>query len=164
MLLLQEFDFIDYLSRLDNGEMMEKDDDDFPDVEILRIAAIGTKEGTNFPDRWLMEMTYFFTTGLPPPQLRTDEKKRQVVRSRNFCLVEGVLYHKGSDGIWRRGIREDEKEIVLREAHCRTAGGHYAGDVTARKIWQAGLWWPTTQKDAYEYCKQCDYANEWGSP
>ena len=49
--MLQEFDFIDYLSRLDNGEMMEKDDDDFPDPDILQIAAIGTKEGTNFPDR-----------------------------------------------------------------------------------------------------------------
>ena len=47
--------------------MVEKDDDDFPDVDILRIEAIGTKEGTNFPDRWLMEMTYFLTTGLPPP-------------------------------------------------------------------------------------------------
>ena len=51
MLLLQEFDFAiqhrssvqhvveDFLSRLDNGEVMEKDDDDFPDADILRIAA-----------------------------------------------------------------------------------------------------------------------------
>ena len=46
MLLLQEFDFTiqhrpgaqhavaDFLSRLDNGEKIEKDDDDFPDAEI----------------------------------------------------------------------------------------------------------------------------------
>ena len=95
-----------------------------------------------------MEMTYFLTTGLPPPQLRTDEKKRLPVRSRNFCLVEGVLYNKGIDGIWRHGIREDEKDTVIREAHYGTAGGLYDGDVTAWKIWQAGLWWPTTQKDA----------------
>ena len=91
MLLLQEFDFTiqhrpgaqhavaDFLSRLDNGEKIEKDDDDFPDAEIWRISAIGTKEGANFPDPWLMEMTYFLTTGLPPPQLRTDDKKRLVV-------------------------------------------------------------------------------------
>ena len=62
------------------------------------------------------------------------------VRSRNFCLVEGVLYNKGIDGIWRHGIREDEKDTVIREAHYGTAGGLYDGDVTAWKIWQAGLW------------------------
>ena len=111
-----------------------------------------------------MEMTYFLYTRLPPLQLRTDEKKRLAVRSRNFCLVEGVLYHKGSDGIWGRGIWQDEKEVVLHEAHYGTAGGHYAGDVTARKVWQAGLWWPTMQKDAYDYCRQCDLCQRLGQP
>ena len=79
ILFLQEFDFTiqhrpgaqhvvaDFLSRLDNGEKIEKVDDDFPDAEIWRISVVGTKEEANFPDRWLMEMTYFLTTGLPPP-------------------------------------------------------------------------------------------------
>ena len=44
------------------------------------------------------------------------------------------------------------------------AGGHYASDVTVQKIWQAGLWWRTTQKDAYEYCKQCDLCQRMGQP
>ena len=85
--LLEEFDFIiqhrprtqhaiaDFLSRLDNSEMVAKDDDDFPDVDILRVATIAMQTDKSFPDRWLMEMTYFLTTKLPPPQLRTDEKK-----------------------------------------------------------------------------------------
>ena len=111
-----------------------------------------------------MEMTYFLTMRLPSPQLRTDEKKRLVVWSRNFYLVEGVLYHKGNDGIWQRGIRQDEKEVILCEPHCGTAGGHYTCDVTARKVWQAGVWWPTTQKDAYQYCKQCDLCQCLGQP
>ena len=151
MLLLQEFDFViqhrpgtqhaaaDFLSRIDNGEMVRKDDDDFPDADILRIATIATRTEKTFPDCWLMEMTFFLTTGLPPPQLRTNEKKRLAVRSRNFCLVDGVLYHKGSDGIWRRGIRQDEKEAVLHKAHCGTTGGHYTSDLTACKVWQASL-------------------------
>ena len=81
MQLLQEFNFTiqhrpgaqhvvaDFLSKLDNGEMVKKDDDDFPNADILRIASIAAREGKTFPDRWLMEMTYFLTTGLPPPQL-----------------------------------------------------------------------------------------------
>ena len=89
--MLQDFDFViqhrpgtqhaavDFLSRIDNGEMVWKDDNDFPDADILRIATIATTTKKTFPNRWLMEVTYFLTTGLPPPQLRTDEKKRLAV-------------------------------------------------------------------------------------
>ena len=106
MLLLQEFKFTiqhrpgtehtvaDYLSRIDNDDDAIQRDDD-----ILRVAVTATQEEKNFLDRWLIEMTYFLMTGLPPLQLRMDEKKRLAVQSRNFCVVEGVLYHKGSDGI-----------------------------------------------------------------
>ena len=53
-------------------------------------------------------------------------------------------------------VHSDEKETILREAHCGIAGGHYADDATTRKIWQSGLWWPTTLKDAIKYGKECD--------
>mgnify|MGYP007046867641 CR=1 FL=1 len=88
----------------------------------------------------------------PPPRMRTDEKKRLAIRSQNFCLLQETLYHKGSDGIWRRCIRSDEKKVILREARCGIAGGHYAGEAMAHKVWQAGLWWPMTQRDAKQYC------------
>ena len=88
--------------------------------------------------------------------MQTDEKKQLVVRSRNFNLLTGTLYYKGSDAICRWSVCDDEKETVLREAHCGIVGGHYAGDATARKIWQAGLCWPTTQKDAQAYYRECD--------
>ena len=79
MLLLQEFDFViqhrprvqhailDFLSKMDNGEKVAKDDDDFQDADILQVAMVASRTEKSFPNRWLMEMTYFFTTGLPPP-------------------------------------------------------------------------------------------------
>ena len=71
--------------------------------------------------------------------MRTDEKKRLAVRSRNFCLLGETLYHKGIDDIWRWCVHNDEKETMLRKAHCGIARGHYVGDATAQKIWQVGL-------------------------
>ena len=50
-------------------------------------------------DNWITEMTIFLTTGLPPQQLSTDERKQLAVRSRNFCLLNNNLYHKGADRI-----------------------------------------------------------------
>ena len=163
MLLLQEFEFdihhqpgvqhvvAHYLSHLESGELVEGVPDDLSYADIFRITI--TPPHPDPKDKWIGEMVQFLDTVLPPKDLMLDEKKRLVVCSRNFCLVEGVLYHKGNDGIWRRGIRQDEKDAVLREAHHGTAGGQYAGDVTARKIWQASLWWPTTQKDVHLYCR-----------
>ena len=111
MLSLQEFVSIiqhrpgtqhaieDFLSKVDNGETVRKDDDVFPDVDVLWVAMMASREENNFLDRWLMEMTYFLTTGMPLPQLRIDEKKRLALHSRNFCrkVSDGILYHKVSD-------------------------------------------------------------------
>ena len=117
MLLLQEFEFdihhrpgtqhavADYLSRLENGVDAIKDDDDFPDGAILHIAAEDLEgEYTSHADKWLTKMSTFLSTGLPPPRMRTDEKKRLGVRSQNVCLLQDTLYHKDSDGIWRRCV------------------------------------------------------------
>ena len=94
----------------------------------------------------------------------TDECKHLEVQSWHFCLVQDTLYHKGADGIWRCPVRSDEKEAILREAHCGVAGGHYARDAIARKIWRSGLWWSTTLKDAVWYYKECDLCQWLGQP
>ena len=108
-------------------------------------------------------MTHFLSTGLSI-EVTLDAKKRLAVRSGNFGLFTSTLYHKGSDDIWRCAGRQLEKDAVLCEAHHDIVGGHYAGDATARKIWQSGLWWPTTKKDAHEFCKQCDLCQLMGQP
>ena len=45
-------------------------------------------------------------------------------------MIQDTLYHKGNNGIWRRCICDNEKETMLREAHCGITGRHYAGDAT----------------------------------
>jgi hypothetical protein len=32
--------------------------------------------------------------------------------------------------------------LILQGGHSDLAGGHFAGNVTARKVLQAGYWWP----------------------
>ena len=138
MLLLQEFDFDiqhrpgtqhaveDYLSRIENGADAVDADDDFPNGAILHIKENDPENHCAPPeDKWLTDMSEFLSTGLPLPWMRTDEKKRLIVRSRNFCMIQDTLYHKGSDDVWRRCIRNDENETTLREAHYGITGGHY---------------------------------------
>ena len=107
MLLQQEFDFqiqhrpgvqhavADYLSRLESGEPAESTYDDLPDTGLFSLATARDEN----EDEWIIEMTNFLSTGLPPAHLTLDARKRLVVRRRNICLVSDTLYHKGSDGI-----------------------------------------------------------------
>ena len=71
---------MDYLSRLENGVDAVKDGDDFPDGAILHIAMEDQEGGyTSHEDKWLIEMSTFLSTWLPPPRMRTDEKKHLAV-------------------------------------------------------------------------------------
>jgi hypothetical protein len=108
------------------------------------------------PEKWLTDMVYFLIHGIPPEELTKAERKRLGVHNRAFSLLNDNLYHKSADGVWRRVVRMDEQEEVLRECHSGVAGGHYVGDVTARKVWQSGLWWPTVLRDAHRFAKECE--------
>ena len=71
-------------------------------------------------------------------------KARRLIRdAAPYQLIAGQLYKQGKDGVMRRCIREDEFILILDEAHSEIAGGHFAAETTARKVLQAGLWWPT---------------------
>jgi hypothetical protein len=122
----------DYLSRLESVEAPAEVADDFPDAGVMTVTPeAGPRDD---PDKWLMDIVYFLSHGVPPDELSKAEWKRLGVRSRAFILMNDK-YHKSADGVWRRVVRKDEQEEVLRECHSGVAGGHYAGEVTARKVW-----------------------------
>jgi hypothetical protein len=116
------------------------------------------------PDKWLTDMVYFLSHGVPPEELSKAERKRLGVRSRAFGLMNDNLYLKSTNGVSRRVVRKDEQEDVVRECHSGVAGGHYVGEVTVQKVWQSGLWWLTVLQDAYLFAKECDLCQRTGQP
>jgi hypothetical protein len=40
--------------------------------------------------------------------------------------------------------------------HNGVAGGHFSYEIIARKILDAGYWWPALHKDVAYYCWACD--------
>jgi hypothetical protein len=134
-LLLQEYEFdivhrpsaqhvvVDYLSQLELGEAPAGVADDFPDARVMTVSPKKGSKGD--PDKWLTDMVYFLSHGVPPKELSKAERKRLGVSSQAFSLMNDNLYHKSADGVWRRVVWTDEQEDVLRECHSGVAGGHY---------------------------------------
>ena len=62
----------------------------------------------------------------------------------------------GRDGIQRVCVAEPMSQAIIAEAHEGLAGGHFGANITLHKILMARYWWPTMQKDVYNFCRSCD--------
>ncbi|GJQ95865.1 reverse transcriptase domain-containing protein, partial [Tanacetum coccineum] len=58
---------------------------------------------------------------------------------------------------------ENPENEVLEHYHKGPTGGHYKADITARKIFESGFYWPTIFKDAAKYVKGCDACQRAGN-
>ena len=75
------------------------------------------------------------------------------MKAKNYTWAAGALYRMRKDGVLRRCLDETQRIDILREAHEGCAGGHMAGEVTARRVLQAGYWWDTLFKDAQKWAR-----------
>ncbi|GJS81920.1 reverse transcriptase domain-containing protein [Tanacetum coccineum] len=53
-------------------------------------------------------------------------------------------------------------EIRLKLCHNGPTGGHHGANLTAKKIFDSGFFWPTIYKDAHEFVKNCDSCQRQG--
>jgi hypothetical protein len=71
---------------------------------------------------------------MAPSEYTIPQKKQLVVRDANFLLIVGQLYKMGPNEILRRCVMEEERPLILAEAHEGIIVGHYAGKATVRKV------------------------------
>jgi hypothetical protein len=57
---------------------------------------------------------------------------------------------------FRHCVTIDEAHTMLWEFHERFGGGHFVADITTKKIFDVGYWWPKLFHDVFEVCKSCD--------
>nr|GEV44636.1 reverse transcriptase domain-containing protein [Tanacetum cinerariifolium] len=51
---------------------------------------------------------------------------------------------------------------ILKACHNGPTEGHHGTNLTAKKVFDAGFFWPTIYKDAYEFVKNCDSCQRQG--
>ena len=65
--------------------------------------------------------------------------------------------------IIRRCVPKIEQGGIMEKCHASPYEGHFAGDKTAKKIFQSGFYWPTIFKDCFEWVKHCDACQRMGN-
>ncbi|GKB21731.1 reverse transcriptase domain-containing protein [Tanacetum coccineum] len=80
-------------------------------------------------------------------------------------LMEPYAFKLCADNIMRRCVAGSETLEILAHCHSGPTGGHHSANVTAKKVYESGFYWPSVFKDANECNKYIlvvvDYVSKW---
>ncbi|XP_070056509.1 uncharacterized protein [Nicotiana tomentosiformis] len=112
---------------------------------------------------WYADYVNFIASGVTPPELTPDNRRRFLHDVRLYMWDEPFLYMQCADQLVRRCVPEEEMNAILHGCHASLYGGHHGGDRTAQKVLQSGFYWPKLFKDAHAFVKKCDRCQRTGT-
>ncbi|GKA76640.1 reverse transcriptase domain-containing protein, partial [Tanacetum coccineum] len=72
------------------------------------------------------------------------------------------LFRICADQIIRRYVHGQEANDILKACHEGPTEGYHSANLTARKVFDAGFFWPTIYRDAHAMIKSCDTCQRQG--
>nr|GEU57750.1 reverse transcriptase domain-containing protein [Tanacetum cinerariifolium] len=135
-----------HLSRLENPELDELDEDDirdsFPDEHLM---VINIKEADTDP--WYADYANFLVSKIVPQHLTYHLRNKFLSDVKKYIWDDPYRFKSCHDGILRRYIFCKELHEILEHCYTGPTGGHYGADITAMKIFESKFYWPTIFKD-----------------
>ncbi|GJT68611.1 reverse transcriptase domain-containing protein [Tanacetum coccineum] len=173
VLLLQEFTFkvidtkgaenlaADHLSRLENPyenvldpkEINEK----FP-LETLNMVTFRGDSSTP----WFADYANYHAGNFIVRGMSSQQKNKFFKDVKHYFWDDPFLFKICADQVIRRCVHGKEALDILEACHNGPTGGHHGANLTAKKVFDAGFFWPTIYKDAHELVKNCDSCQRQG--
>ncbi|GKD74243.1 reverse transcriptase domain-containing protein, partial [Tanacetum coccineum] len=170
VLLLQEFDFkvidtkgaenyaVDHLSHLeilyenifDPKEITET----FP-LETLNVV-------TSHDTPWFADIANYHAGNFLIKGMTSQQKRKFFKNIKHYFWDDPYLFQTCADQIICRCVFGQEALKILKACHEGPTRGHHSANITAQKVFDAGFYWPTIYKDAYELIKSCDACQRQG--
>ncbi|GJT31063.1 reverse transcriptase domain-containing protein [Tanacetum coccineum] len=170
VLLLQEFDITildkkgsenlaaDHLSRLENPhkDVLENKDinEHFP-LETLGVISNGSTP-------WFADFANYHAGNFIIKGMSTQQKRKFFKDVKHYFWDDPYLFRICADQIIRRCVSGHEALEILKACHEGPIGGHHSANLTARKVFDAGFFWPTIYRDAHSMIKSCDTCQRQG--
>nr|GEY43176.1 reverse transcriptase domain-containing protein [Tanacetum cinerariifolium] len=80
---------------------------------------------------------------------------------KHYFWDDPFLFKIFADQVIRRCVHGKEALDILEACHNGPMEGHHGANLTAKKVFDAGFFWPTIYKDAHEFVKNCENRASW---
>nr|GFA81748.1 reverse transcriptase domain-containing protein [Tanacetum cinerariifolium] len=118
------------------------------------LMALKSKSNNDEP--WYADFINCIVEKVVPPNWTFKKRKRFFSQVKTYFWEEPYTFKLCADNIMRRCVAGSKTLEILAHCHSGPTGGHHSANVTAKKVYESGFYWPNVFKDANEYVRQCD--------
>ncbi|GKE04554.1 reverse transcriptase domain-containing protein, partial [Tanacetum coccineum] len=151
----------DHLSHLENPYENVFDpkeiNETFP-LETLNTVTSHDNQSTP----WFADIANYHAGNFLIKGMLIQQKRKFFKDVNHYFWDDPYLFRICPDQIIRRCVFGQKALEILKACHEGPTGGHHSANITTRKVFDAGLFWPTIYKDAYELIKSCDACQRQG--
>ncbi|GJY68111.1 reverse transcriptase domain-containing protein [Tanacetum coccineum] len=148
----------DHLSRLENPHKDVLENKNIN--EHFPLETLGVISSKSTP--WFADYANFHAGNFIIKGMSTQQKRKFFKDVKHYFWDDPYLFRTCADQIIRRCVHGQEAIDILKACHEGPTGGHHSANLTARKVFNAGFYWPTIYKDAHELVKNCDSCQRQG--
>ncbi|GKD84275.1 reverse transcriptase domain-containing protein [Tanacetum coccineum] len=132
--------------------------DEFCDEHLMVL-----KSKSNNDEPWYANFINYIVGNVVPPNWNFEKRKRFFSQVKTYFWEESYAFKLCADNIMRRCVDGNETLEILAHYHSGPTGGHLSANVTAKKVYESGFYWPSVFKDANEYVRRCDSCQRLGN-
>ncbi|GKB11781.1 reverse transcriptase domain-containing protein [Tanacetum coccineum] len=166
ILLLQELDVIildkkgaenlaaDHLSRLENPHQDKLENKEI--TETFPLETLGSVALRVDSTPWFADFANYHAGNFIVKGMSSQQKNKLFKDVKHYFWDDPFLFKICADQVIRRCVHGKEALDILKACHNGPTGGHHGANLTARKAFDAGFFWPSIYKDAHELVKNCD--------
>nr|GEX19833.1 reverse transcriptase domain-containing protein [Tanacetum cinerariifolium] len=112
--------------------------------------------------QWFADFANYHAGNFIVKGMTYQQKNKFFKDVKHYFWDDPFLFKICADQVIRRCVHGKEALDILVACHNRPTGGHHGANLTAKNIFDAGLFWPTIYKDAHEFVKNCDSCQRQG--
>nr|GEY96956.1 DNA-directed DNA polymerase [Tanacetum cinerariifolium] len=151
----------DHLSRLENPYENVLDPIEINETFPLETLSMVTFRGdSNAP--WFADFENYHAGNFIVKGMTSQQKNKFFTDVKQYFWDDPFLFKICANQVIWRCVHGKEALDILVACHNRPTRGHHGANLTAKKIFDAGFFWPTIYKDAHEFVKNYDSCQRQG--